>query len=105
MLCTSHADYYLLFNKALFNTARFLIAYYYNYPTELNGYIPGAAYFFHAIFIDLPAYCCHHNYYQCFMWYKSFKKYAPSEDRTHDLKIMRLTRCLLRYRGLGRGGK
>ena len=26
------------------------------------------------------------------------KKIAPSEDRTHDLKIMRLTRCLLRYR-------
>ena len=24
---------------------------------------------------------------------------APSEDRTHDLKIMRLTRYLLRYRG------
>lgn len=24
---------------------------------------------------------------------------APGEDRTHDLKIMRLTRCLLRYRG------
>ena len=24
---------------------------------------------------------------------------APSEDRTHDLQIMRLTRCLLRYRG------
>ena len=27
------------------------------------------------------------------------KKIAPGEDRTHDLKIMRLTRCLLRYRG------
>jgi hypothetical protein len=27
------------------------------------------------------------------------KKYAPGEDRTHDLKIMRLTRCRLRYRG------
>lgn len=27
------------------------------------------------------------------------KKNAPGEDRTHDLKIMRLTRCLLRYRG------
>ena len=25
--------------------------------------------------------------------------FAPSEDRTHDLQIMRLTRCLLRYRG------
>ena len=25
---------------------------------------------------------------------------APSEDRTHDLEIMRLARCLLRYRGL-----
>ena len=24
---------------------------------------------------------------------------APGEDRTHDLKIMRLTRCLLRHRG------
>ena len=24
---------------------------------------------------------------------------APSEDRTHDLEIMRLTRCLLRHRG------
>ena len=27
------------------------------------------------------------------------KTTAPSEDRTHDLQIMRLTRCLLRYRG------
>ena len=25
------------------------------------------------------------------------KKFAPGEDRTHDLQIMRLTRCLLRY--------
>ena len=25
---------------------------------------------------------------------------APSEDRTHDLGIMRPARCLLRYRGL-----
>ena len=25
--------------------------------------------------------------------------FAPSEDRTHDLEIMRLTRCLLRHRG------
>ena len=25
---------------------------------------------------------------------------APGEDRTHDLKIMRLTRYLLRYRGV-----
>ncbi len=24
---------------------------------------------------------------------------APGEDRTHDLQIMRLTRCLLRYQG------
>ena len=32
---------------------------------------------------------------------KDEKKYAPSEDRTHDLEIMRLARCLLRYRGLG----
>ena len=28
------------------------------------------------------------------------KHTAPSEDRTHDLQIMRLTRCLLRYRGV-----
>ena len=27
------------------------------------------------------------------------KWFAPSEDRTHDLEIMRLARCLLRYRG------
>ena len=27
------------------------------------------------------------------------KKRASSEDRTHDLEIMRLTRCLLRHRG------
>ena len=26
--------------------------------------------------------------------------YAPGEARTHGLQIMRLTRCLLRYRGL-----
>ena len=30
---------------------------------------------------------------------KRFCRSAPSEDRTHDLQIMRLTRCLLRYRG------
>ena len=28
------------------------------------------------------------------------KGYAPGEARTHGLQIMRLTRCLLRYRGL-----
>ena len=28
------------------------------------------------------------------------KKFAPGEARTHGLQIMRLTRCLLRYRGL-----
>ena len=28
------------------------------------------------------------------------KKPAPGEARTHGLQIMRLTRCLLRYRGL-----
>ena len=27
-------------------------------------------------------------------------KIAPSEVRTHDLEIMRLARCLLRYRGI-----
>ena len=27
------------------------------------------------------------------------RKLFYSEDRTHDLKIMRLTRCLLRHRG------
>ena len=31
---------------------------------------------------------------------KRKKKIAPGEDRTHDLQIMRLTRCLLRYQGL-----
>ena len=30
---------------------------------------------------------------------KNNRRTAPSEDRTHDLQIMRLTRCLLRYRG------
>ncbi len=30
---------------------------------------------------------------------KKFCRSAPSEDRTHDLEIMRLTRCLLRHRG------
>ena len=34
------------------------------------------------------------------------KKYAPGEDRTHDLQIMRLTRCQLRYQGgLAEGGQ
>ena len=28
------------------------------------------------------------------------KRFAPGEARTHGLQIMRLTRCLLRYRGL-----
>ena len=28
------------------------------------------------------------------------KGFAPGEARTHGLQIMRLTRCLLRYRGL-----
>ena len=27
------------------------------------------------------------------------KQFAPGEARTHGLQIMRLTRCLLRYRG------
>ena len=33
---------------------------------------------------------------------KKIKKdiFAPGEARTHGLQIMRLTRCLLRYRGL-----
>ena len=31
---------------------------------------------------------------------KSEKGFAPGEARTHGLQIMRLTRCLLRYRGL-----
>ena len=31
----------------------------------------------------------------------TFKSFAPGEARTHGLQIMRLTRCLLRYRGLG----
>ena len=30
---------------------------------------------------------------------KKFATFAPSEDRTHDLEIMRLTRYLLRHRG------
>ena len=30
------------------------------------------------------------------------KTCAPGEDRTHGLQIMRLTRCLLRYRGHSR---
>ena len=30
---------------------------------------------------------------------KSWMNHAPSEVRTHDLEIMRLARCLLRYRG------
>ncbi len=38
--------------------------------------------------------------------FKCLKKslYAPSEVRTHDLEIMRLARCLLRYRGLRGNG-
>ena len=30
-------------------------------------------------------------------WHKRIKKIAVSEDRTHDLRIMRPTRCQLRY--------
>ena len=37
---------------------------------------------------------------KCNGLYKNVKCHAPSEDRTHDLKIMRLTRCLLRHRGI-----
>ena len=33
------------------------------------------------------------------------KRFAPGEARTHGLQIMRLTRCLLRYGGLVKGGK
>ena len=33
-------------------------------------------------------------------WIFFIKQLALSEDRTHDLQIMRLTRCLLRYQGL-----
>ena len=39
---------------------------------------------------------------QCFkvgIFVQNVCRSAPSEDRTHDLQIMRLTRCLLRYRG------
>ena len=35
------------------------------------------------------------------MMIKGKKKFAPGEARTHGLQIMRLTRCLLRYGGLG----
>ena len=35
-----------------------------------------------------------------FISFYEIKVFAPSEDRTHDLEIMRLARCLLRYRGL-----
>ena len=31
--------------------------------------------------------------------WKTGKRHAPGEARTHGLQIMRLTRCLLRYRG------
>ena len=34
---------------------------------------------------------------------KNRKRIAPGEARTHGLQIMRLTRCLLRYRGLVTG--
>ena len=30
---------------------------------------------------------------------QNWKRFAPGEARTHGLQIMRLTRCLLRYRG------
>ena len=38
-----------------------------------------------------------HTVFVCFKIYADI--FASSEDRTHDLEIMRLTRCLLRYRG------
>jgi hypothetical protein len=34
-----------------------------------------------------------------YAWFHVLFKFAPSEVRTHDLEIMRLARCLLRYRG------
>ena len=36
----------------------------------------------------------------CEKWNNVRKIIAPGEARTHDLRIMRPTRCLLRYRGL-----
>ena len=36
----------------------------------------------------------------CVVMPSDFKTPAPCEARTHDLQIMRLTRCLLRQRGL-----
>ena len=38
-----------------------------------------------------------HTVFVCFKKFADI--FASSEDRTHDLEIMRLTRCLLRYRG------
>ena len=38
-----------------------------------------------------------HTVFVCFKRYADI--FASSEDRTHDLEIMRLRRCLLRYRG------
>ncbi len=42
---------------------------------------------------------CHEEAYVG-LWVQNRKKIAPGEARTHGLQIMRLTRCLLRYRGL-----
>ena len=63
----------------------------------------------HCIWMKLHLYV-----FPCFIWYiicvlrrssmynhfENTKDYAPCEARTHDLQIMRLTRCLLRQRGL-----
>ena len=55
------------------------------------------------IFLETTCFCFTLFVFGNIIYYmegKKSKRYAPSEDRTHDLKIMRLTRCLLRHRGI-----
>ena len=40
------------------------------------------------------------NFFHRLFFKKIVKRIAPGEARTHGLQIMRLTRCLLRYRGM-----
>ena len=67
-----------------------------------SGFAIGLQSFFFPPFFD-PFYLRFLAYFETFFAFLThfliFKKIAPGEARTHGLQIMRLTRCLLRYRG------
>ena len=68
-------------------------------PTPLRKLVPKTSALDHSATIPI---CYSLNLNITMFWYiifLKFKKNAPGEARTHELMIMRLMRCLLRYRG------